>query len=236
MANIQFSALVNDARNKQGGTVFTKGRYGAVSRRKVSPVQPRSSYQTAVRALFTLLSKRWATTLSSTQRAGWISLAQSNPRTNVFGNSITLTGLQMYQALNRNLQTIGIAIIDDAPATLAVGSPGTISLVNAVGPPTTFTVDAGTEPGTGEVPVIAAARPLNPGRQFVGSLFRLIDTTQTAAGSGPWDIVDAYTGKFGDQPVGVNLSVGVFYINNTTGASSGRATAQIVLANAIAHS
>lgn len=236
MANIQFSALVNDVRNKQGGTVFSKVRYGAINRRKVSPVQPRTSFQTQVRSLFTLLSKRWATTLTATQRAGWISLAASNPRSNVFGNSIILTGLQMYQSLNRNLQTIGVTIIDDAPATLSVGAPGTITLANAAGPPVTFTADGGTEPASGEVPVIFAARPLNPGRQFVGSLYRLIDASQTAAASGPWDMIDTYTSKFGDQPAGVNLSVGVLYINNTTGAASLRATAQIVLANAIAHS
>jgi hypothetical protein len=233
MANIQFSALVNDARNKQGGTVFTKTRFGAMNRRKSSPVQPRTSYQTQVRSLFTLLSKRWATQLSATQLAGWRALATANPRSNVFGNSIVLTGLQMYQALNRNLQTIGVAIIDDAPASLTVGAPGTITLANAIGPPTTFTADGGTEPGADEVPVIVAAGPVNPGRQFVGDKYRLILATIAAATAGPWDIKAAYDAKFGAQPVGVNLSVGVFYVNNVTGAKSGKATAQIVLAYAI---
>lgn len=233
MANIQFSALVNDARNKQGGTVFTKTRFGAMNRRKVSPIQPRTPDQTQVRALFTLLSKRWGSTLTSVQRAGWIALAQSHPRTNIFGNTIILTGLQLYQSLNRNLQSIGVAIIDAPPASLSVGSPGTITLANAVGPPTTLTVDAGTEPAVGEVPVVVAARALSPGRQFVGGLYRLILTTTAAGTAGPWDIKSAYTAKFGSQPIGVNVSVGVFYINNTTGAASQRATAQIILANAI---
>jgi hypothetical protein len=233
MANIQFSALVNDARNKQGGTVFTKTRFGAMNRRKTSPVQPRTSYQTQVRSLFTLLAKRWSSTLTAAERAGWISLAQGNPRTNVFGNSVILTGMQMYIALNRNLQSIGVAIIDSAPASLAVGAPGTLTLANAAGPPTTFTADGGTEPATNEVPLIFACRPLNAGRQFAGSLFRIIDSTIAAHTSGPWDIKSAYVTKFGAQPVGVNLTVGVIYINNLSGAASLRATAQIVLANAI---
>jgi hypothetical protein len=233
MAKVQFSAIVNDARNKAGGTVFTKVRYGAINRRKVSPVQPRTSYQTQVRSLFTLLTKRWSSGLTATQRAGWIALAQSNPRTDVFGNSITLTGLQMYLSVNRNLQTIGVTILDDAPSNISVGAPGTITLSNAVGPPTTLTVDGGTEPGTNEVPVIFACRPLNAGRQFAGSLFRLILATTAAATAGPWDIKSAYTGKFGAQPVGANLTIGVLYINNTNGGASLRATAQIVLANAI---
>jgi hypothetical protein len=233
MANIQFSALVNDARNKQGGTVFTKTRFGAMNRRKTSPVQPRTSYQTQVRSLFTLLTKRWGSTLTNAQRAAWISLAQANPRTNVFGNNIILTGLQMYVALNRNLQSIGVTIIDDAPGSLAVGAPGTITLANAVGPPTTFTVDGGTEPASGEVPVIFACRALSAGRSFAGSLYRSILTTTAAATAGPWDIKAAYVAKFGAQPVGVRLFVGVAYINNSTGAASLRATSSIVLANAI---
>lgn len=233
MALVQFSAVVNDARNKTGGNVFSKVRFGSIVRKKVSPTQPRTPDQTSVRALFTTLTKRWGSTLTAAERAGWISLASAFPRKNVFGNNIILTGLQMYIALNRNLQTIGVAIIDSAPPSLSVGSPGTISLANAAGPPTTFTVDAGTEPGAGEVPVIFAARPLSPGRQFVGSDFRLILGTTAAGAAGPWDIKAAYTAKFGAQPVGVNLSVKVLYINSTTGAASGAATAQIILANAI---
>lgn len=233
MANIQFSALVNDARNKQGGTVFTKTRFGAMNRRKVSPIQPRTTEQTQVRSLFSLLSKRWATELTAAQLAGWRALASANPKSNVFGNNIILTGLQMYQSVNRNLQTIGVAIIDDPPANLTVGAPGTITLANAVGPPTTLTVDGGTEPGTDEVPVIFAARPLNPGRQFVGSLFRLISADTVAGTAGPWDIKSAYVAKFGAQAAGVNISVGVLYVDNTNGGASLKATSQIILTNAI---
>jgi len=231
MAKIQFSSLVNDVRNKQGGTVFSKVRFGAINRRKVSPVQPRTPFQTTVRALFTLLSQRWATQLTAVQRAGWIALAQAHPRSDVFGNQIILTGLQMYQSLNRNLQTISVAIIDDPPASLSVGAPGAITLANDVGPPVTLTVDGATEPGADEVPVIFAARPLNAGRQYVGSLYRLIDAAQAAGTAGPWDEVTNYPTKFGPLAVGQNLSFKVQYINNTTGASGGAATAQIIVAN-----
>jgi len=69
MAKIQFSAVVGDARGKVGGNVFTKGRSGAVLRTKVSPVQPRSSFQRAVRSGFTAESKAWTGDLDDTQRA-----------------------------------------------------------------------------------------------------------------------------------------------------------------------
>jgi hypothetical protein len=209
--------------------VFTKGRFGAVVRRKVSPVQPRTSYQTNVRALFTLLTKRWGSTLSATQRAGWISLAQAFPVKDVFGNNVILTGLQMYISLNRNLQTISVAIIDDPPVTISVGSPGTFTLASAAGPPITLTGTAGTDPAAGEVPVIEAAAPISPGRQFVGNRYRYIFQA-AAATAGPYDIAADYAAKFGALVAGQNISARLYYINNTTGAASQKASSQVIAA------
>jgi len=229
MAKIIFSAVVGDARAKAGGVVFTKGRFGAVVRRKVSPVQPRTTLQTNESALFTLLTKRWGGTLTDTQRAGWISLAQAFPQKDVFGNNIILTGLQMYIKLNRNLQTISVAIIDDAPVTLSVGSPGTLSLASAAGPPITLTATAGTDPAAGEVPVIEAAAPISPGRSFVGNRYRYI-FQDAAATASPYDIASAYATKFGTLVAGQNVSARLYYINNTTGAASQKASAQVIIA------
>jgi len=229
MAKIQFSSVVGDARNKIGGSVFTKVRFGAMVRRKVSPVQPRTSRQTTVRALLTLLSKRWGSTLTAAQRAGWESLAGSYPRTDVFGNSYTLTGLQMYTALNRNLQLIGVTIIDDAPASLSVGSPGSITATATIGTPNVLDVTPVTDPAAGEVPVVFAARPVSAGRKFITSLLRYI-FQDAAATAGPYDAVSEYEAKFGTMVAGQNISVGLIYINNSTGAASHMVTAQSVAA------
>lgn len=128
MGKIIFSAVVGDARKKVGGVVFTKGHAGAVVRRKVSPTQPRSSAQRNVRASFTDFSKLWGT-LSDDQRAGWIALAALYPRKDVFGQSHTLTGLQLFQSCNRNLVSIGVSSpITDPPASLKAPYPGAITV------------------------------------------------------------------------------------------------------------
>jgi len=225
MAKVAFSALVNDLRNKVGGNVFTKVRSGAMVRIKVSPTQPRTSAQTAVRANFTALSKGWDT-ISQSQRNGWIALAASLPKKDVFGNTFYLTGLQMFQALNRNLQEIGVAVIDDAPASVSVGAPGALTLVATAGTPT-LTVDAATEPATGEVPIIYATKPLNAGRKFVGKNRQILDAAIAAATAGPWDIESLYAAKYGTLVAGQNINIGVKYVNNTTGAGSGISVAQI---------
>lgn len=226
MAKIQFGVALADARGKFAGSVFSSSRTGAYLRRKSSPVQPRSNAVTQIRSAFTALSKAWSNVLTNNQRAGFRSLAAAHPVTNVFGNSIILTGLQLYQQLNRNLGTAGVARIDDAPVTLTVGAPGivvpTIVATNIVLTPT---VDA----SAGEEVIIEAAPPINGGRLFVGSSFRVL---AKAAGAGtPYTLTNAvYAAKFGTLVAGQHLNFRVSYINKTTGAKSAGSTSSIAFA------
>jgi hypothetical protein len=232
MAKILFSAVVADARKKLAGTVFSKSRFGAYMRTKTSPVQPRTTPQRNVRAQFTANAKAWSGTLTSAQRQAFTNLAAANPKHDRFGNSQTLTGAQMYQSLNRNLNTIGVSPISAAPASLSVGSPSTLTLVNAAGPPTTFTVTSATAPATAEVPTISATAYQNSGRTFVGKKARLI-LTIAAGTAGPWDIKAAYLAKWGAPPVGSAVFVEVVYINNASGAKGTPSQNSIVIANVL---
>lgn len=216
MAKVQFSVAVGDMRNKAGGAVFTKNRAGAVVRRKVSPTQPRSTSQMQTRASFAFLSKSWANTLTATQRAGWIALAAANPRTDVFGNTIVLTGLQLYQACNRALASIGQAYISSAPATLSAEATGPITVVLTAGTPTA-TVNPTTYNTSADGWVILATGQLNQGRQFVNSALRQIKNGITVLAAAQ-SFLTEYTAKFGDLVAGRNIGVGMLYINKTTGA------------------
>src|SRR3546814_20356183 len=60
MAKVKFGALMTDARGKLGGHVFSKNRAGSYLRTKVTPVNPQTSYQTSVRALFGAISPQWS--------------------------------------------------------------------------------------------------------------------------------------------------------------------------------
>jgi len=226
MAKVAFSALVSDLRNKVGGNVFTKVRSGPMVRIKVSPAQPRSAAQTAVRSNFTTNSKAWDT-ITQTQRNGWIALAASLPQKDIFGNTYYMTGLQLYQQLNRNLQTIGVAVISDAPASVSVGAPGAVTVDSAAGP--TLTVATANDPAAGEVPVIFAVKPLNAGRIFAQGQFTVLDATQAAGTAGPYDEATKYAAKYGTLASGQNVNCGVRFINNTTGAGSLLSTGQVFL-------
>lgn len=222
MAKVQFSVAVGDMRNKAGGAVFTKNRAGAVVRRKVSPTQPRSTSQTTVRSNFTYLSKRWANDLTAADRAGWIALAAANPRTDVFGNTIVLTGLQLYMAVNRALESIGQADIDAPPATLSAEATGPITVVASAGGPT-LTVLPATFNSAADGWTIWATGQLNQGRQFVNSGLRLIKSGVTVLAAAQSFLAE-YTAKFGALVEGRNIGVGMVYIDKTTGAMGLMAT------------
>lgn len=228
MAKIAYSALVSGVRNKVGTNVFSKGRFGPIVRIRVSPTQPRTAAQNAVRANFTTNSKAWDA-LTQAQRNAWIALAASAPQKDIFGNTYFMTGLQLYQAINRNLDTIAIAAIPDPPADLVVGAPGALTAASAAGPPITLTLTPTTAAGANEVPTIYGAAPLKAGRLFVGNRYRYIGK-MAAAAAGPWDIAAMYAAKFGALAAGQNVNLAARYIDNAKGAASLLTTVQITIA------
>jgi hypothetical protein len=216
MAKIVFSAVVGDARKKIGGTVFTKGRSGAVVRRKVSPIQPRSSLQRNVRASFTALSKLWGgATMDDTKRAGWNALASNYPQKDKFGASHTLTGLQMFQKLNRVLATIGAASILTPPASLSAEFPGAIT--GTASAPSTLTVSPTTPPTAADTAMVFAGAQVSPGRLAVGNRYRFLQKF-VLADTPPWDIHAAYTAKFGALIATKKVPILVKYATTANGA------------------
>jgi len=219
MAKIVFSAVVGDARNKAGGVVFSKSKAGAIVRRKVSPVQPRSGVQRNVRACFSALSKLWGDASMNDNRAGWLTLAGNSPQTDVFGNTIYLTGLQMFQRVNRALQAIGRAHRLVAPDALVAGSPGAITVFLKAST-TEITITAPTPPSADEVPVSFAAPACGAGRKFIGNRCRQIryDGPGTV---GPYSLGPDYKTKYGAWAAGQRIFVELFFTNQVTGAQGG---------------
>ena len=226
MAIINFSAVVGDARKKIGGVVFTKGHSGSVVRRKTSPIQPRTQPATTVRSAFTQFAKDWSGALTAAQRAAWNALASQVTKSNKLGNKHTLTGLQLFQSLNRNLSTIGVAEIQTPPASLEVEAPGTVTAAyTSPSPgPEAFTITPSVYPDSAADAAIYAAAPLSNGKTFIGAKYRFI---QFNAGplSSAISILTSYKAKFGSIPAGKQLPVKIAYINNSTGAKGTEVTA-----------
>jgi hypothetical protein len=100
---------------KAGSTVASRNRNGSYVRTRVTPMLVQNALTTAVRSDFSVIASRWRT-LTDAQRAGWATLGGFISRQNSIGTTYTLTGLQAYESVNRNLLTVGGAIVDTAPA------------------------------------------------------------------------------------------------------------------------
>lgn len=217
MAKVIHSDIIGDARGKLGGNVHTKGRFGAVARAKVSPVQPRSSFQRSVRSRFTAQSKGWSGLLTDAMRAAWESFARANPVKDVFGMTRILTGHQMYVRLNAVILRLGGTALTLPPLSLAIAEPTSVTVTAVHGTPSTLTTTVTGPPTADECAEIWAARPQSAGRKFVGSNYRLI-ATKAAAGPGPYSDGNDYDTRFGSIQLGQTIRLLVKYGNKATGA------------------
>jgi hypothetical protein len=215
MAKILFSGIAGvDMRNKLNGSVFSKNRYGAYVRTKVTPVNPQTTSQQNARNRLATNSQAWRG-LTELQRQGWIDAAPNFPVTDIYGNSKILSGQALYVKLNNNLALIGEAAIPDAPSPVAIPQ---LELASVTADDSANTVIiAGTTPVPADFAIAVFATPnITPGISFVKNRFRFVDALAAAATS-PFDISAAYGALFGDPVLDQKIFVKAFYISTITG-------------------
>lgn len=119
MALIRFGPIVSDARNSQGGTVFSRNRFGAYTRNRVTPVNPNTPEQSAARSRLTLCQGTYRADLTDAQRVGWKNLSANTTFPNALGDQVRLTSINLFIRTNTLRLAAGEAIIEDAPAAPA---------------------------------------------------------------------------------------------------------------------
>ena len=208
MAKIKFGMMMTDARGKLGGQVFSKNRSCAYVRTKVSPVNPQTTFQSSVRALFGSISQQWSG-LSQATRDAWDGAVNDWQTTNVFGDLVNPTGKALFQRLNNQAQAVGLAAVTNPPAKLVMPDDIITNADFDVTIPEIVLTGANTE-ATTRIALWATA-PLSQGTKFVKNRLRLI---YAAAGNAYSDSAagDAYLAKFGTPLAGANVYVGVKYV------------------------
>lgn len=216
MAKFTPGALISEIRGKVSSTVFSKNAAGPMIRNRTTPINPRSPKQTQRRQALAALSAGWRS-LTQNQRDGWNSLASSYPRTDSLGQTIFLTGAQLYILANSNLELIGGSAINSAPTlpSFPVLSLGAITVDEAA-----FTVGFDPDPVPADMElVVRASAPISAGKSFVGkSDFRFIESFPAAEVS-PADINSAYEAVFGSKAgqAGQKIFVEIFLVSATSG-------------------
>lgn len=209
MAKVKFGLVVTDARNKLGGHVFSKNRAGAYLRTLVTPVNPRSSTQTSVRALFGQISKAWSE-LTETQRNAWRSAVDSWKRTDVFGDLKRPDGKALHQRLNQQAQVVGYPVIltpsepSEVASAIATGSKIVLSATSLSFSPVSTSANSTIQ--------VFATPQLSQGTQFVKDKLRVVyfATGDTFSDT---DLYTAYVARFGAPALNDNIHVGIRYID-----------------------
>ena len=163
-------------------------------RTKVTPLNPASSYQTAIRNRLSTVSAAWRT-LTPAQIHAWNAGTQAFAKTDVFGDIKNPSGVNLHQALNNNLLRIGVAAITTPPLPVAlpVIETGVLAAAHAGAITVTFTNDPVI---TASVIEVYATPAMSPGRSFVKSELRLIGLMPTIAAH-VTTLTTLYNTKFG---------------------------------------
>lgn len=109
------SALIGQLSRSLGSTTASHNRYGAYLRGRIVPVNPNTPAQQAQRDAMLDFSQSWRN-LTAAQRAGWAALGAAMSKTDSLGQPYSLTGLQAYTSVNRNLRFTGQTELTAAPA------------------------------------------------------------------------------------------------------------------------
>lgn len=120
-----------------GGIVASHNRGGAYFRANTVPTDPGTPQQIIIRTILTNLALAWQTELTVAQRQGWETYADNVPVTNRIGETIFLTGQQMYVRNNTAREQAGLARINKPPvifslATLTAVTVGAVEITNVL--------------------------------------------------------------------------------------------------------
>jgi len=191
---------------KLGLTVTFQGRTGLIRRTLVTPSNPKSPSQMAVRSALATIAAKYDQ-LSDVMQQAWISAAsnyQTRPR---LGQSGPLTGLQLYTKVNCALAAIGAPSVDTPPATAAIPDTNVtgLEITNAAGT-VTLTLTTSAAPPDGSM--LWACQWAKSGVRRVVSP-RFLGMLDSPGKDGTIDITSAYVTKFGAPPVGTRIFVQV---------------------------
>lgn len=104
-----------------GAITASRNKGGAFFRERVVPTNPGTPLQNVIRQFMGQLASRWTNTLSVGQRESWDVYALNVPLLNRLGESVNVTGLNMYQRSNVPRLQAGLSRQDDGPVTFNKG-------------------------------------------------------------------------------------------------------------------
>jgi len=187
-----------------GGVTSSRNRYGQYRRTRATPVNPASSFQTAVRARMQQNADGWKA-LTAVQREGWGALGAQMTRTDSMGQTYDMTGFAAYCSVNNYRLAAGDTVSSDA---ILYDPPAPLLTVTPTATIATLSVAYTTTPLAATIRAFISASPMRSAGRFFESDYRLISVTAAAAAS-PSSIFTPYSARFGAPVVGSKIFVSV---------------------------
>lgn len=217
---VKFGGGIVAARGSIAGNVYSANASGAYVRAFAMPTNPDTTYQQAVRSLFGGISNNWKG-LTSAQQNGWIEAAPSWPVQDSLGQTVILTGQQLFCRLNNSLLQVGESTIDDAPAPATIVDITSLTLTNVEDAALQVTVawsDAGGVVPDGQALIIEATTGLSAGITAPKRpAFKQIQIVAATTSTAPVNILSAYTARLGAPVVGKKVFIRVSTVDIANG-------------------
>lgn len=201
--------LGNPSSGSLAGTTFSHNRAGQYQRNRRAPVQPIGTGRRAfIRAAFGSASQAWQA-LSPTNQAAWTAYAMAYPVTDALGQSITLTGQQMFVSVGVQLINTGNALPTIPPLSNTQDDLSPITLVwGTLALPTM--VVGWTAGAAANWVLVAAAAPVSTGVNFQKTFWQ---ATYEGASTASIDIITNYETQFGTTSNGQKIFIKVTPVN-----------------------
>lgn len=226
---VKFGAIITDGRNKIGGHVLSKNRGGAYMRTKVTPSNPQTSFQNAVRNRLTTFSQGWRA-LTQVQRQAWDVAVSNFTKTDIFGDIKNPSGINLYVKLNSNIAEIAGTAIVLPPLPEGVVGPLTITLTAAAGTPAMSLAWTGGAVPADTTWIVRLTPQVSPGKNFIKNLFRDV-VFIPAAGATPNNLLSAYNARFGTLVAGQKVFVEVTAVGTLTGIKGTPISTSVIVAS-----
>jgi hypothetical protein len=120
MALVKYGGGIIDMRGSIAGTTYARNSYGSYARARTKPVNANTTAQQSIRSLMQQLTTAWNQTLTDTQRGEWNAYANAVNWLNRLGESVQLTGFNMFVRSNLAIVYAGGTRVDDGPAVLSL--------------------------------------------------------------------------------------------------------------------
>jgi hypothetical protein len=204
---------------KVGGLVYASNRGGAYIRNWVKPINPNTPAQSAARQQFSNASSSWKG-LTKAERTSFNTGQANFPKQDRLGDTIYLSGQQLYMSLNRNLQAIGGNPVTVAPTPIVITAP---TFVNVQVDPGQFLIEyTPATLGALDALLIEASVTMSAGVSFLGrSAFKQVFVNAPGSVS-PVDILSDYNSIFGTGSLqtGSKVFVRMSIVNTKNGIKS----------------